>query len=105
MNLSKGQVTAEADLLAACRSGNESRVKALLALASLDVNAATKQGLTGLYIACLNGHFKVVQLLVEDPRTDIEQANDEGVTPLEVAWVESNNEIARFVKKTRKFFS
>ena len=45
------------DLFAACKSGDQSRVKDLLALGTLDINWKNEKEETSLHVACEEGHL------------------------------------------------
>ena len=45
------------DLFAACKSGDQSRVKDLLALDTLDINWKNEKEETSLHVACGEGHL------------------------------------------------
>jgi ankyrin repeat protein len=50
-----------------------------------DVNQATHNNLTPLYVAAQFGRLAVVQCLIEELGADVNQANQEGDTPLYIA--------------------
>ena len=92
----------ETPLYLACGGGYDV-VQVLLNDLRVEVNKSTEIGATPLYIACQIGKVDVVQVLLNDPRVEIEQATNEGATPLEIAWRNRHNEIARYLKKIRKW--
>jgi len=61
-----------ADLYAACKSGDHSRVKDLLSLDTLDINwkNTAEKDQTSLHAACQGGHLSVVEELLKSTKLD-----------------------------------
>ncbi len=88
----KGQTA----LLRAARDNKLSIVKSLLS-AGADINKATPNGATPLYIASQKGYTEIVKLLVSDSRTDINKATQDGATPLNIASYKGYTEIVKLL--------
>ena len=67
----------------AAYQGNEAIVRVLMELGA-DVNQATDDGVTPLFIGAQNGHEAVVRTLIE-AGADVNKATDDGWTPLSIA--------------------
>ena len=63
-----------------------------------DLNQATNQGFTPLYIGCQEGHLEIVRLLIGGG-ADIDKPNDRGCTPLYIGCFEGHLEIVRSLIK------
>jgi len=57
----------------------------LLSVDGIQVNKATDEEATPLFIACQKGHSKVVRLLLAVDGIEVNQADEEGWTPLNIA--------------------
>ena len=69
-------------LLLEGQEGHAKVVSLLLGKEGVDVNQATDDGDTPLYIASEKGHTEVVSLLLGEEGVDVNQATDDGATPL-----------------------
>ena len=66
----------------AAQEGHSSVVELLLKADGVDVNKATEDGATPLYIAAQNGHASVVELLLKADGVDVNKGDEDGATPL-----------------------
>ena len=63
----------------------------------VDVNQATDEGMTPLYIACDKNRTEIVRLLLDTNRVKVNQATEKHTTPLCIASWAGNLEIVRLL--------
>jgi ankyrin repeat protein len=71
-------------------------VKILLKAAEIDVNAASRDGYTPLWLATFKGHSKVVELLI-GAGADANHAALDGTTPLWVAIAHGHDRVVELL--------
>jgi len=70
----------------------------LLARTEIQINQATNNGVTPLYMACQNGHLKVVKALLAKKEIDINKLSGEW-TPLAAALQQGHTEIVALLRQ------
>ena len=71
--------------------GHKDIVELLLNMNNIDVNKATKDGATPLYVASANGHIEIVELLLKAKNINANAPAKDGTTPLSIASDKGNN--------------
>lgn len=74
----------------AAETGNVEKVRQLLAIPEINVNACDENGCTPLYEASHEGHAECVRLLLAVPYIDVNKSRTYGMTPLLEA-IENNH--------------
>lgn len=95
--------TGETPIMAACSSGNQSIVLALLKQetgAPVDINAQDNDGKTALHCAILGDHAEVVKLLLNEAKLDVMTQDDDGRSPLHLASLKGNEAILKMLLGT-----
>ena len=90
-------------LLNASYAGDESMVRTLLALDTIEADVKDESGRTPLWIAACRGHKEIVKLLLATGRVEVEVKDISGVTPLCVAVKGRHKAVIKLLLETRKF--
>ena len=84
------------------RKGHAEVVSLLLGKEGVDVNQATNDGATPLFIASQKGHAEVVSLLLGKEGVDVNQATNNGTTPLYIASQEGHADVVSAAGQGRR---
>ena len=84
-------------LFFACQEGHIEAIRLLLGQEGIEVNKATKDGLTPLHTACDNGHVEVIKLLLAHKGIEANKATKNGYTPLHIACQQRHVEVIKLL--------